>query len=146
VGPLYRSLQDQREDLRYHAATALERIGRRRALPRIVLTAKSLSVAQRLSTLGALHAVGRCPHVEDLLQTMAGDADPQIREAARAAMEAWTLLRAGARTEKEVQELLRGASGADSATSPDALVRESEAPAEPSMKRARSLRRSLKKH
>jgi len=137
--PLCNLLSDSEDYVREAAAEALGMIGDRDVLPRKILLSSEMTVQARAAALAALHSKNaqyfscglyymyRTPDALNYCRKMAGDVDPEVREAAQGMLrylEGHTLLRSSQNDgSTDQRELLRGALTQDEAESGDELLR-----------------------
>jgi len=157
VGPLCSLLLDEEETVRAAGIKAIKQLSSPEDLPLRILSLSTYTPLQKLDTLYIL--AGASPRVlrysfvsvrtfcEQVIRRTES-ADP-IKRAAEAVLvelhrrgEAQTLLRATARdAAREPTELLRGTMGPGESTSPDEMLRSSEAPSPKPLSKARFLPR-----
>jgi HEAT repeat protein len=130
-------VRDEDRVVRELALMALRIIGQGQKLPRAVMSDERLSVSECVAALDALHAVGQCASLREVLRSLAGDESARIRERVRAAMEVTSLVRASTGALGRQQELLRAAPGSTAADPATELMRESDEPERPAGRRVR---------
>lgn len=127
VGPLCRALKEKQ--LQSTAREALEQIGDKDNLPRRILLAADLSIAERGTTLEAMREARLlASSVRAFCQNLKHDPDPVVREAARAVQE-WSELGRASQAVVKADELVRPAEAV--VVQPEEALRPSQSPADP---------------